>query len=197
MICHGVVIPVQEFFENICLKETGTTDLSKLYDKLPINRLTDKYHNKNKCGKYIEENNYIKYFLHILNDDLFYPPYGDINNNLNEDMEDSLSSTYILKFKSYSNNIKIRYIFVGICIKEDRINYNKYTEFDLKNIKINFNIDNIHIDKVENSTKKIIEYIGINSYDIYTFFIPNLSIEILNGRIMKLPDNYVPKYRKL
>jgi hypothetical protein len=93
------------------------------------------------------------------------------------------------KFKSFNNVIKTWWIFVGVgCTSL----YQKY-----KDLESYTEIETLyHSKQVECN---IID-LGLTNYEIYTFFL-QYKIKWINGIDVSdgnyLPDNYVPKYRKL
>ena len=92
-VYYGVVVPIEEFFENICLHKTDTKDLSKLCDIVIDSNTVSQ--------TYLIEKDYIRYLEMNLGDPIF-----DI----------SIDIQYC-RIKSYGH-IHKTYIFLGYMFEE-------------------------------------------------------------------------------
>ena len=156
-VYYGIVVPIEEFFEVICLNKTDSKDLSKLCDMIP--------HNGDVIlEKWLKEKDYIKY----------------LEFNLGHSRYDISIDIQYERIKSYGHTHKT-YIFLGYMFEEYTLtSYEELGKIIDKEILENK-------DKVIEEVKKL----NLDKYEIYTF------IGLGNERDRKLPDNYIPKYRKL
>lgn len=178
-IYYGIIVPIKEFFEAIALRETGTKDLSKLCEEIPLLDYEDgeEDYKRNKCIKWLKNKKYVKYLKYNLFNDIFYSPYAT-------DIED----VGYFKFESYNNGIYILWMCIGIEISSKYPNYrdlNEYKEIETLS----------HSKQVEFDIKDL----GLTNYEPCTFLLPYKNMVGDYGIVKKyhLPNNYVPKYRKL
>lgn len=163
----GIVIPIQEFFEAICMRETGTKDLEKLCSLLPHN-------NYPKFVKFLEEKKYIDYL----------EPY--MHNSIGANIFSKDDDLYFRKIASHNQELNPHstwkdYIFIGKTFYSLHIlTYEELSKFIEKKIPLNIN-----------EITKEIEKLGLSKYEIHTF------INLGDNSDLRLPNNYVPKYRKL
>jgi hypothetical protein len=127
-IYYGIVIPIEEFFEAICLEKTGTKNLYKLCELIPYD------YDDDNLNEYLGTTDYVGYLEYNLIDKIFRRNNGI--EHIRFFSQGNKLTTYIFVGMNFTSQIIINCEDINKYVEDIATKYKETIESEIKILKL-------------------------------------------------------------